>query len=61
MSNIVEAIAKVAEAIDKSAPYELDSARALCELKAGDFEVRASTRATYKRLAQLLRKEMGPL
>ncbi len=44
-----------------ASPAELDKARGLCEEQAADFGVAASKRATWKRLAGLLREEMGPL
>jgi hypothetical protein len=47
-------------ALEHASPAELDRARALCEEFAHDYGVRAARRATWKRLATLLREEMGP-
>jgi hypothetical protein len=54
-------IADLVDAIDHSSPAELDRARGTAEGEAADFEIKSTKRATFKRLAAVLRDEMGPL
>lgn len=61
MEELYRLLDLLVDEVSISRPADLDKARGICEEHAADFELRADTRATWKRLAAVLREEMGPL